>query len=237
MGNIQADAQSYTDIMRIGPDSGIPGEQSREHDMSGSPVHIAAAADAVRDGWKATIEDTYRMVDDREADGYRTALVVAAETMPRGPTNDDHKINTENMSGDINVASSIIMAPPECSSAPKWGISHVVPRNAEDSIEFIDPPFTVDETLVYQRVVKGTVFIVTECICIEEVSPPRSLFIAGAYSITHAASLVRVAMNCNRMISHLHYLDGTHIATLLHGDATTFFPNPERFLNAGLSGE
>ncbi len=223
--------------MRIGPDSGIPGEQSREHDMRANPAHIAAGSDAVRDGWKATIEDTYRMVDDRETDGYQTALVVTAETAPRGPDGDIEEIDNKNMSDDIDLTDSVMTAPPECSTAPNWGLTHIVPRNAAETIELIEPPFTVDETLVYQRVVEGTVFIVTECICIEEMSPPRSLFIAGAYSITHATSLVRVATNCNRMVSHLRYLDGTHIATLSHDDPTAFFPNPERFLDVGLSGD
>lgn len=213
--------------MRIGPDSGIPGEQSREHNTNSDPTHIAAASDAVRDGWKATIKDTYRMIDDRETDGHHTALVIAAETAPRGSDGGD-------IDDIIDISESVIITPPEGSFVPTWGLTYTVPRNAQEALGFIQPPFTVNETLVYQREVEGTVFIVTECICTEEISAPQSLFIAGAYPSGHAKSLVRVATNHNRMFSHLSYLDGTHIVTFSHDDSTTFFPNPERFLDAGL---
>lgn len=160
---------------------------------------IARSPDAVRDGWGRTIEDTRRMMTDREEDGYETLMLPAGDTTPKNPD-----------SGETN----------------EWGLSYTIPGNkAEPFLEFTERA-SFDETAVYQKAEGGNVFIVTECI---DLNNKLSLFVIGAYQMRFASPMVRTAMDRGEMHTHIKKLDGTHLQTIEHRHPEAFFPNPNEF--------
>lgn len=66
------------------------------------------------------------------------------------------------------------------------------------------------------------------------VRDPRTrlaVFVAGAYRMRHAPSLVRTATERDEMCPHVRSLDGTHLGTFKHDDVfSAFFPDPEELL-------
>lgn len=160
---------------------------------------IARAPDAVRHGWERTIEDTEAMMADREADGYETLMLPAGDTTPKNP---------------------------ETGDTDEWGLTYVIPGNkAEPFLDFVERS-EFDETAVYQNSLDGTVFVVTECI---DVDNERSVFVVGGYRMRVAPPMVRTAMERGKMYTHIKKLDGTHLGTIEHDHPEAFFPDPEDF--------
>lgn len=176
-------------MVRTDPETSDPSELDR----------IAAAPDAVREGWERTIEDTHAMMADREDDGFETLLLPAGDTTPKNP---------------------------ETGDTDEWGLSHLIPGNKVEPFEAFDARADYDETAVYQTELDGNVFIVTECIDLDN---KLSLFIAAGYRINEATAMVRTAMERGEMRTHIKKLDGTKLRTIVHDDPGAFFPDPDHF--------
>jgi hypothetical protein len=162
--------------------------------------HLAETADEARSNWERTLHDMELMAEDREASGYETLTLPAADTTPKSPD-----------TGDTD----------------EWGLAYIVGSNQLDELEAFDAGLEFDGIAVYQAESAGHKFIVTEC---TDTAAERVLFVAGTYQLRHAGPLVRTAVDREEMHTHIKHLDGTTVRTVHHPQVEPFFPDPDRLL-------
>lgn len=162
---------------------------------------LARTSDEATDGWTRTLEDLEAMAADREAAGYETLTLPAADTTPKSP---------------------------DTGETDEWGLAYVVGDEMADDLEAFDDGFAVDETGVYQASSTGYAFIVTECI---DHTAEKVLFVAGTYRLQFAAPLVRTATDRGEMRTHVKRFGGPTVRTIEHDDVEAFFPDPERIIS------
>jgi hypothetical protein len=175
-------------------------------DGEGAPdeiERIAGEADAVRDGWERTIEDTRAMADDREAAGYETVVVFSQDTSPVEPDADGRDV---------------------------WGLTYLVDGDTAETVARTCDRAGFDETAVYQAGTGGTTFVVTECI---DHDAEIVVFVAGAFRKREAAPLVRAATDRGEMHTHFRTLDGDVVASVSHDEPDSFFPDPQAYYSYG----
>ena len=160
--------------------------------------HLAQASEQAQSGWEQTVTDMRQMAADRQDSGYDTVAIPAGDTTPKPPA-----------SGDTN----------------EWGLSHIIPGNFAADFTDTHERADFDDTGVYQAQLDGLAFIVTELI---DHDTQIAVFIAGSYKLQFAAPLVRTAIDRDKMFTHVHKLDGTHLGTVEHDDPSAFFPDPEQ---------
>ncbi len=141
------------------------------------------------------------MAEEREASGYETLTLPAADTTPKSP---------------------------DTGSTNEWGLAYIVADNQLEELEVFDTGLEFDGTAVYQAESAGHGFIVTECV---DTDADRVLFVAGTYQLRHGGALVRTAVDREEMYTHIKRLDGTTVRTVHHSEAEPFFPDPDRLLS------
>jgi hypothetical protein len=163
----------------------------------GEAERMARTSDEARSGWSQTLEDMAAMAEDREAAGYEVLTLQAGNTAPKGP---------------------------EQGETERWGLFYVIPGEDADTFQDLLERADFEETGVYQQSIGRYTFIVTECIDHEA---ELDLLIAGSYRRRAAPDLVRSALDREGMYTHVTKLDGTHLGSVEHEDASAFFPNPD----------
>jgi hypothetical protein len=160
---------------------------------------VADHSEELKTNWERALEDMQAMAEDREDQGYETLAIPAGDTTTLSPS-----------MGEDDT----------------WGLSHVVPDNyAEEFREHFEGA-TFDETGVYQMESGGFIFVVTECIDLDE---EVVIFVAGSYDMRFSAGLVRTAVGRDEMHTHVKTLDETVLGTFDHDDPADFFPDPDKF--------
>lgn len=167
---------------------------------------VAQHSDELKDNWQRALSDMQAMAEDRENQGYETLAIPAGDTTPLSP---------------------------DMGESDRWGLSHVVPGNYADDFEDLYEGSTFEETGVYQMDSGGYVFVVTECIDLDD---EVVVFVAGTYDMRQAGGLVDAATEREKMYTHVKKLDGTLLGTFEHDDPSAFFPDPDKFYAYDIRG-
>lgn len=160
----------------------------------------ASYAEVYKNAWSETLEDTKRMAEGREEEGWETLILPAGDTAPE---------------------------PPEDGPEGRYGLVYVVPGNRGQTLTEMQEYASFPAYDVFRATVHGRVFIVTELLDPEH---EVAVYVAGNYELRVADRLVKAAAAEDRMYTHLQKLDGTVLGSYEHDDWRKFFPKPDTFL-------
>lgn len=159
---------------------------------------IAANADAIREAWKATLEDMEAMADARREDGWDAVTCMAMDTAPTNPD-----------AGDRD----------------DFGLVFVLPGNMADDFEAAYDEGGFPKYEVYRAADEGNAYVVVEYI---DPASETVLFVAGQYELRHAPGMVQAARRNEEMYTYVQRLDKTRVGAFKHDSVDKFVPEIER---------
>lgn len=174
----------------------------RQSPGEGSPSdaeRLAQTSESIKSSWERTVEDMRAMAADREEKGFSTFTVVAGDTAPVSP---------------------------EMGDSDEFGLTFIISGAEVEDFEASYQGNDFSETGVYQSTEEGHVYIVVECI---DMDAKEIIYLAGAYEMRDAPSLVRAATEQETMFTRVKTIDHTEVGVFQHDDVSAFFPDPDEF--------
>jgi len=165
---------------------------------------IAANADAIREAWKATLEDMEAMAEARSQDGWETVTSVAVDTAPTNPD-----------AGDRD----------------DFGLVFVLPNNMAEEFQDAYEGKAFPKYEVYRAADEGNAYVVVEYI---DPETETALFVAGQYELRHAPGMVSAARREEAMYTYVQLIDKTRVAAFRHDAVDKFVPEVDRIEEYGM---
>lgn len=159
---------------------------------------IAANADAIREAWKATLEDMEAMAAARSEDGWETVTCVAVDTAPTNPD-----------AGDRD----------------DFGLVFVLPNNMAEDFQDAYEGREFPKYEVYRAADEGRAYVVVEYI---DPETETVIFVAGQYELRHAPGMVQAARREGEMYTYAQLIDKTRVGAFKHDGVEKFVPDIER---------
>jgi len=159
---------------------------------------VAANADAIREAWKATLEDMEAMAEARSADGWEAVTCVAVDTAPTNP---------------------------DVGERDDFGLVFVLPNNMAEAFQEAYEGKSFPKYEVYRAADEGYAYVVVEYI---DPETETVILVAGQYELRHAPGMVKAARREGEMYTYAQLIDKTRVGAFKHDGVDKFVPDVER---------
>jgi hypothetical protein len=179
--------------VRTMPEAPDVGEEDYTH-----ADRVAANADAIREAWKATLEDMEAMAAARRDDGWEAVTCMAVDTAPTNPD-----------AGDRD----------------DFGLVFVLPNNMAEAFQDAYEAGSFPKYEVYRAQDEGRAYVVVEYI---DPETETVIFVAGQFELRFAPGMVKAARREDAMYTYAQLIDGTRVGAFEHDGVEKFVPDVER---------
>ena len=159
---------------------------------------VAANADAIREAWKATLDDMEAMAEARRAEGWEAVTCMAVDTAPTNPD-----------AGDRD----------------DFGLVFVLPNNMAEAFQDAYEAGSFPKYEVYRASDEGRAYVVVEYV---DPETETVIFVAGQYELRFAPGMVKAARREDAMYTYAQLIDGTRVGAFEHDGVEKFVPDVER---------
>jgi hypothetical protein len=160
---------------------------------------LSEKADSHKSAWQATLHDLDVIVEEHEENGWDAVRIAAQDCACEGR-------DTNDVEG-------------------RFGLSFVIADNHADPFLEAFEAGEFPKYEVYRGEANGRVFMIIEYL---DPGTETAIVVAGNFWRRDANLMIEDALDEEKMYSHYHRLDGSHLGSFEHDGIEKFFPEAER---------
>lgn len=178
---------------------GLPIEDEEMDDFEKEFQELSEKSDPHKSAWQATLHDLDAIAEEHEADGWDVVKIASQDVAAEAR-------DTNNVEG-------------------RFGLSFVIPDNYADAFRAAFEAGTFPQYEVYRGETSGRVFLIVEYL---DPDTQTAIVVAGNFWRRDANLMLEDAVDADKMYTHYHVLDGTHLGSFEHEEVEKFFPEAPR---------
>lgn len=178
---------------------GVPLDESDVDEFEKEFQQLHEEADPHKSAWQATLHDLDTIVAEHEENGWDAVRIASQDVACEAR-------DTNDVEG-------------------RFGLSFVIADNHAEPFEAAFEAGKFPQYEVYRGETNGRVFMIIEYL---DPGTQTAIVVAGNFWRRDANLMLEDAVEAEKMYSHYHLLDGTHLGSFEHEDVEKFFPEADR---------
>lgn len=178
---------------------GLPIEDQEMDDFEKEFQQLSENADPHKSAWQAVLHDLDVIVEEHEENGWDAVRIASQDVAAEARDTNDNE--------------------------GRYGLSFVIADNHAERFQEVFEAGQFPQYEVYRGETNGRVFLIVEYL---DPGSQTAIVVAGNLWRRDANMMLEDAMEEEKMYTHYHLLDGTHLGSFEHESVDKFFPEAER---------